>query len=292
MGDGGAAAGAYGFRLTGVPLGRSVEIDVPSHWPSLELATAPELAVRPATSVDADRAFLPFPAAGRGVIVERAARRAVFHGGPFAADELAHPYLSAAAAVMARWEGREVFHGGAFVGTDGTAVAVLGARNAGKSTLMAALAAAGDAVITDDLIVVDDGDVCAGPRAVDLRQAPSAALTDDGRLVASVARGGDRWRLAAPAGPSSVALGAFVFLRSRAPGATNRPVLISISARERLARIARARGYPELGGRPRTVLDLAALPAWTLEVPRAWAALAPAVELLRALPQSHVQVDP
>ncbi|GAB3935843.1 hypothetical protein GCM10027614_11390 [Micromonospora vulcania] len=77
---------------------------------------------------------------GRTLAVDRLRGTATFYGPPLTPDVLAHPYLAPVATTVNRWAGRETFHSGAFV-LDGRAWAVLGPRTAGKSSLLAALAA-------------------------------------------------------------------------------------------------------------------------------------------------------
>lgn len=275
--------GAYGLRFTGLPLGDAVAGGAPSDWPLVRLrATKERAGAAPGggAEIDASRAVIDLGDGLRRLVLDRAAASAVYQGPDLEVDELAHPYLGPTAAVFSRWAGREVFHGGAFVGRGGTAIAVLGARDAGKSTLLAALAARGVAVLADDLLVVDRGAVFAGPRTLDLRAAPGVELTDGGRLAVSRSRGGSRWRIGLPPAPSQLPLGGWVFLRGPSDALTCTPV----PATERLQRIASARGYAELPSDPHVVLDLAALPAWDLSFPRSWAALDAAVASVLSLP--------
>jgi hypothetical protein len=104
---------------------------------------------------------------------------------------LAHPPLSVTAAVAAWWEGLFAFHAGAFV-FNGGAWAVLGDREAGKSTFMALMAQLGADVLADDLVVVEDHQVFAGPRCLDLR--PSAAYRFGGEYLGFIGNR-KRWRL-------------------------------------------------------------------------------------------------
>ncbi|TQN37946.1 hypothetical protein FHU33_4619 [Blastococcus colisei] len=83
-------------------------------------------------------------------------------------EHLVHPFLSTSVAVMSRWQGRDAFHAGAVV-RDGGAWAVLGDKGQGKSSLLALLALRGAEVLSDDLVVLDDGKVHRGPRCIDLR---------------------------------------------------------------------------------------------------------------------------
>lgn len=272
------AVGAYGLRLTGVPLGSTVQPGAPGTWPVLDIAVAPHPPVRPEQRLDEGGAVIELLDGERTLVIDRAAGTAVYYGPPLETSVLAHPYLGPAASLVSRWRGREVFHGGAFVAPGGRAIAVLGSQEAGKSTLLAALAAQGVAVLGDDLVVVEGGRVFAGPRTIDLRAEPAPRLR--GHLTVSKARGGSRWRLALPPVAPDHELGGWVFLRAAdAPGVTVTPV----PAAERLARLAPVRGYRDLPSDPRGVLALAALPMWDVARPVTWDALDAAADALLGL---------
>lgn len=280
----------YGFAVSGSLLGDAVPGGALPEWPALHVVVAGSVGTvrRETSGVTGDRAVVPMADGERWLVADRAASSATFHGPPIEPAELAHPYLSPAAAIFSRWHGREVFHGGTFLTANGQAIAVLGRRDAGKSTLLAALAARGVPVLADDLIVVEQGQVFAGPRTIDLRAEPGPALTGNGVLPVERARSGSRWRVRLPGGRPTAPLGGWIFLAPPGPGAaadsvggaaaapTVEPVLPPLG----LSRIARSRGYPELESDPKVVLDLAALPAWELRVPRTWTALEAAVDVV------------
>ncbi|MEU7752722.1 hypothetical protein [Micromonospora sp. NPDC049171] len=254
--------GVYGLRVHG--------LDEASELPPAEGAALGWPAVRvgqldtpppPPVTLDGRRGTRIL-ADGRTLSVDRPRGTATFYGPPLAADVLAHPYLAPVATTVNRWAGRETFHSGAFV-LAGRAWALLGPRTAGKSSLLAALAARGVSILTDDILVVDGGDAFAGPRCVDLRRpVPGVALPT--RPV----RAGDLLRVRLPAIAPHVPLGGWLFLRwgdevtlTRLPGATL------------LARLASRRSFGQLPSDPGALLSLAALPAWELTRPRDWAAL-------------------
>ncbi|MCI4064849.1 hypothetical protein MRQ36_20675 [Micromonospora sp. R77] len=199
---------------------------------------------------------------GRHLAVDRRSGTATFHGPPLTPDLLAHPYLAAPAVVVNRWTGRETFHAGTFV-RHGRAFAVLGSRTAGKSSLLAALAARDVPVLADDVAVVHDGGVFAGPRCIDLRQ-PVPGLALPGRT----AREGSRTRVSLPPVATHVPLAGWIFL-SWGPG----PALARLPAADALGRLAAERSWPQLPSDPAVLLTLAALPAWELTRPREWGAL-------------------
>ncbi|MEH1101635.1 hypothetical protein [Micromonospora sp. CPCC 205561] len=199
---------------------------------------------------------------GRTLEVDRERGTATFHGPPLTPDVLAHPYLAPVATTFNRWAGRETFHSGAFVRA-GRAWAVVGPRTAGKSSLLAALAARDVPVVADDILVLDGADVFAGPRCVDLRQ-PVPGATLPTRAV----RSGERLRVGLPPIADRVPLGGWLFLGwglsvalDRVPG----PTLLS--------RLAALRSFGYLPSDPAALLTAAALPAWDLRRPRDWSAL-------------------
>lgn len=129
---------------------------------------------------------------GARLCVNADASRATFHATPRPDSvDLVHPWLAPAAARRSLALGRLTLHGGLVLCPEG-AVAVVGDREAGKSTLMAHAALAGMDVMSDDIIVWDQGVVYAGPRCVDLRPG-AAAYVGPERL--HMARGGTRHRL-------------------------------------------------------------------------------------------------
>lgn len=224
---------------------------------------------------------------GRLVAIDRRARTATFHGPPPTPDLLAHPCLAPVATAFNRWAGRESFHAGAFV-AGGRAWILLGGRTAGKSSLLAALAARGVPVLTDDVVMVDDAGVYAGPRCVDLRQAvPGLALRT--RPV----RDGTRLRATLPAIADPCPLGGWIFLNwtdplepareTVAPGAAPAPRLTPIGASQLLGRLAARRTWPGLSSDPAVLLALAARPAWDLVRSWDWTALEPTCQLLESV---------
>jgi hypothetical protein len=218
--------------------------------------------------IDTERAVLDLPE-DRQLLLHRREGTATFTGPPLSDDELVHPYLGAAASVFNRWAGHEVYHAGAFV-SGGQAWAVVGGREAGKSSLLAALAAGGLPVLADDLVVTNGHQVFCGPRMIDLRQ-PLPSMTEP----MTRARGASRWRLSLAPLPASVPLGGWIYLQWCAEVAMC-PVPPSIL----LGRLAARRAWPALPSDPETLLALAARPGWDLGRPADWARMDEAVDLL------------
>ncbi|WP_406069826.1 hypothetical protein [Micromonospora sp. NBC_01638] len=256
------ARSAYGLHIRG--LDEVAELPAAAHLaPGSRPVTVRQRhtsAPQPA-ALDADRMVRQLTD-GRTLALERRSGDATFYGPPLAADVLAHPYLAPVAVVVNRWAGRETFHAGAFAHT-GRAWVVLGARTAGKSTLLAALAAREVPVLADDIVVCDGDDVLAGPRCVDLREpVPSLALPT--REV----RDATRLRVTLPAIVPRLPLGGWIFLRWG-----DGPALTPIGPAELLARLAARRSLPELPSDPAALLTLAGRPGYDLTRPRDWAAL-------------------
>ena len=225
--------------------------------------------------VDDERAELRLRSGGR-VLIERRRGRVRFQvPHPLRPDELVHPYLAPAAAVIGRWMGRESVHAGAFA-VEGRALAVVGTRGAGKSSTLAWLALGGHQVLCDDLLVVDGRATFPGPRSIDLREDAAARLGAGEAVGVTGAR--ERWRVRlAPAGDRPV-LGGFVFL-SWGDSVQVR----ALRATERLERIVPERALRLEPARPDALLDLASLPAWEISRPRRWASLREAGERLLEL---------
>jgi hypothetical protein len=196
---------------------------------------------------------------GRWLQLDRARSTAVYSGLPLSPDQLAHPYIGPLATVFNRWVGREVFHAGAFVADD-RAWVVVGQREAGKSSLLAAVADGGAAVLADDLSVTDGDHVFAGPRCLDLRRRPPGMHSPVVR-----ARDDTRWRLLLPHEPASCRVGGWLFLR------WGEELSLTVLPPSRLLRgLARHRLRTHLQSDPSILLALANRPAWVVTRPRSW----------------------
>jgi len=236
-----------------------------------------------AYEIDGERSVRSLPE-GRCLRLERAAGRATFFGPPLSPDLLAHPYLGPVAVAFNRWAGRDVFHAAAFVAA-GRAWILAGPRTAGKSTLTAALAAAGVPILADDLVVTDGTRVYAGPRSVDLRRPwPAGAVTGSVPAVRP-SRLGTRWRMALPATSPWWPLGGWFFLHW-----ADRPALEAVGLSQLLGLLAARRNLRQLPSDPTRILSLASRPAWDLRRRRDWAALPDTVDGL--LQAAHRAADP
>jgi hypothetical protein len=179
--------------------------------------------------------------------------------------ELLHPYLAPAAALVWQWAGQEALHGGAVKVAAGV-VLVFGAKEAGKSTLLAWLARElGLPVLADDLAVIENGSVLAGPRSIDLREPVDAETSGRGGVAV---RGGARTRVHLPPAELSAPVAGSVLLRW-----DSRVAIEAVPPAERIALLAAQRTYPPLLGDPTALLELASHPMFLLTRPRGLAGL-------------------
>ncbi len=270
-----APAGCYGLALRGQVVDLAAGMLGPPlpDWPVVELEWTSPLPDPPANTVfSPGRAIVPLLSGGH-VVLDRQERLARFHK-PYPPNgyEVAHPCLSPVGLVFARWDGRVPLHAGAVVVGD-RAWGVLGDREAGKSTTLAHLAVAGYDVLSDDLLVIDDGKACAGPRTLDLRPGTARRLQGRERLVE--VRQGERQRMFLRPAPPAVPLGGLFVL-----GVGDEVSLESVAPVERLGTLQphlmlRAVGLPASG-----LLNLISLPMWRLNRSRAWADLPRFIERL------------
>lgn len=196
----GAGAVAYGLEFRGLPA-RTQALFSPAggtQHPVVGVAVHDRKAVDATGADDVvvnnERATLRL-AEGRLGVERRPALGVTYElAGGLTPEALVHPYLAFPAAVINGWLGRTTLHAGALT-VAGRAVAILGSKESGKSTTMAAAAAAGLEVMADDLLVLDGTSALVGPRAVDLRS--EAAARFGGRPLGRVGAR-DRWRIDLP----------------------------------------------------------------------------------------------
>jgi hypothetical protein len=265
--------GAYGLRLTGTIDPELLNSPVPDGWPAVEIAYRQG---RDDAEVTLDEKTASYPCGDAGsVVADRASSTVtVTAPEPVPADELTHPYLAWCASAYARWLGREAFHAGGVVAGDGV-WAVTGDRGHGKSTLLAAAAASGMGVVSDDLLVIDGTTAYAGPRCVDLRD-EAAAYLGVGAAISSAGR--ERHRVRLPTVPAEAPLRGWVMLSWG-----DEHSLVPVRPAEGLVRLGRQRMSQLHEVRPEGLLDLAAMPIWELRRPRALGELGRSLELLAGL---------
>ncbi|WP_432499727.1 hypothetical protein [Kineococcus gynurae] len=233
--------------------------------------------------VGPEQARHPLADGGWAVVDRRSATTTLWTPRPVRDAEVVHPYLASTAVVVAHWQGRLALHAGAVllsVGSTGAVVAVLGARDAGKSTTTWALRQAGCPLVTDDVLVLDPHGhrVWPGPGCVDLR-AGAAGHFEVGEALGVVGRR-ERWRVAAGDGE----LPARLHLAAVVEPVWGEPAVEDVPVPERLALLAGALALRVAPADPGALLRLLALPFLRWRRPRDFTALPAAVtDLLGAL---------
>ena len=258
-------AGAYGLTVAGLPAAAA--------WMQPPMNGAPRMDIRvevgptddSPSRVDRDSADLHL-VGGVRLRSHRGHETAVFRSSVRPPDtDLLHPYLGAAAALRWRWSGHEVLHAGAFVSAAG-AVLVLGDKEAGKSTTLAWLASVqGVTIMSDDLAVLRENWVMAGPRALDLRPGVGAR---PGELEAAAADGEwvrHRQRLRLHLGPAPAELPVAGLVRLEWGPSVE---VVAVPFSERLSLLGAQRSFPGLDTDPVAVLDLGTVPMVRLRRPR------------------------
>ncbi len=273
-----AATGAYGLRLTGIAAVQRLLQNVPESWPTLHVDRTSGVARSSHDTISGERAVILLRNGGE-VVIDRNPLRAVFRVPRELGDEeLVHPYLAPVAAVVAWWLGRESLHAASFV-VDSGAWALLGERESGKSSTLAAIGRAGYDLLADDVLVVDGRTVYAGPRTLDLRL-DAARQLDTGAAI-GVAGARERWRMNLEPVAHQAELCGLVFLEW---GETSE--LVPLAAADRLQRVAASRAL-RIPPDPQRLLQLAGVPSWLLRRPRVWESLPQAVESLERLVSSR-----
>jgi hypothetical protein len=268
------ADGAWGLRFPGLAEpGLPLNV-APADWPEVSVDVC--LRESPEHRVDwtSERACHPL-LGGHQIEIEREPLAVtLILARPTALECVIAPHLTSAASTIATWSRRSAIHGGAFVHA-GKAWVLLGDKDYGKSTTLGWLAASGVPIVTDDLVVYDDGLVMAGPRCVDLRPEPARQL-HAGRGLGVVGTR-ERWRIDVPPCPASCPLGGWIFLEWGADVALER-----LPGIERMSRLARHRALAVPWEDPVALLDLATLPAFVWRRPKGWRTLEAAAARLLA----------
>lgn len=257
-----ARPGAYGLHLPALAAAGDLLVEAPKHWDDwhIELATG---SGRPAEFVDDRRARLICQPSG-WVDIDRASRTSTLHlpRRP-ATHEIAQPRLGMSAAIAAHWCGNYSFHAGVFVAA-GAAWGVLGAKGAGKSSLMATLALMGVPVLADDALILDgDGQALAGPRCIDLRKQTANEL-GVGESIGVVGTR-ERFRMRLDPVPCEVPLAGFISL------GWGRDAFTAVPPGERVGTLAKsfALRLPERNEHAHvTLMDLLALRMMRFRRPR------------------------
>jgi hypothetical protein len=273
-----AENGAYGFSIAGLDAPGGLLGPADPRWPRLEIVRAvgePDgAAEEPGTVRVTERTAAIWIGDGGRVDVDRDAMTVTFRTRERLEDRLiVHPYLGLPASIASNWLGRQVLHGGGFATGDG-AWALLGDKEAGKSSTLGWLARRGLEILSDDILVVEDGVLFAGPRCVDLRPEAAAILggEDVGMLGNRV-----RWRVLPGEARSAVPLAGVVHLEWG-----EHVEVESLDAAERLAGLIRNSVIRPAHRDAAALLELASLPTFRLTRPRDLAALDTSGESLLA----------
>jgi hypothetical protein len=203
---------------------------------------------------------------GSSIFIERDPPTITFHlPDPPVPDALIHPLGTVPLAILGRWRGDVTLHAGAFATAAG-AWAIVGHREAGKSTMLASLAQRGVRLLADDLLAVLDGLVWPGPACVDLR--PDAASRFAAARDIGIVSGRRRFRLSTASETRRLPLrGIFVLAWHDETGVRVEP----LSVEERLRLLYELEYVAMVGpADPRVLMELVDVPAWRIIRPRDW----------------------
>ncbi len=264
--------GAYGLRLENVERARPLLVQACPAWPRLGIYRKLATGEAEHESLSDQAALLKLQSGGEITIDRRRGKATFVLPYRVRTAELVHPLLAPVAAVMAYWLGRESFHASGFVAGGGV-WGLVGERGSGKSTTVARLALEGIAIACDDLLVVEDSAVFAGPRSVDLRREAAERLGTGEPLGVVGAR--ERWRLRVGPVPNRLRLAGWIFLTWG-----ERVQAVQLGPAERLARFHANRAVNVPPRDPATLLDLAAFPSWEVSRPEGWDSLPGVIECL------------
>jgi hypothetical protein len=272
--EAGSAPGAYGLRLAGLESLQPQLIPAPETWPRVTVSRSVLMtSVRSEPPVDHSRLDAGGPVTLHGVRLGRNPLAAHFDNNASHDDAaMIHPGLATVAAVINRWLDRDVFHAGAFC-RNGGAWALLGAKEAGKSSLLGMLAAGGHGVVTDDVLVLEHGWAMAGPRCIDLR-AGAAQRLGVGTDIGLVGRR-HRWRMAAPPISAMLPLRGWIL-----PVWGDAIKAHPLPARQRLGLLHANLAITRAPLAPLRMLELCRLPFLALHRPRRWESARDAMDTL------------
>ena len=265
--------GAYGLKVQGISDRMRAHLGSAGRaWPSILLKAGTSDSTAEDVTFTDERARVPIPGGGE-IVVERSplVGEVSLPSRPQDA-ELLHPYLGYVGVMAARWLGRDCVHGGAFV-LDGGAWACVGQRGTGKSSLLGWLAGDGFDIVCDDVLIVREQSLFAGPRFVDLR-ADAAERLGGGEALGMVGAR-ERWRVPLPPTRPELPLRGWIFLDWGAEAIVERvgPAETMMQIKEQLSLFTTPRD-------PVALLDLAALPAWRFSRTRDWQSMPTAVRTL------------
>ena len=250
--------GAYGLRLVGIPHALSLPVADPG-WETWELVAA---RVMPAHSALDVRHISGQP--GHHLAFDWDRRQVqLVSPVPLLPEALIHPWFTTIAALVAARRGRDTFHAGGVV-VEGRVWALLGPKEAGKTSSCLALAHRGFLSTGDDLVVVDGTHALTGSATFDLRET-AAAHFGIGTLL-ELLPNRPRWRVALPAAPlPSYPLAGFI-----EPVWSDRTGVHRVPLFEALSVLSKNMYVTTVAGREQRMLDLATVPVLRWARPRSW----------------------
>jgi hypothetical protein len=269
------ALGVYGYRVEGLDAAADLLQPVPAGDRRLviKMESGPPATGRAEVSDRAAR----IPLVGGALLELERGSRSVRLQTPseLPPGDVVHPWLVPAVSVFASWDGLAVVHAGVVV-KDSKALVVVGAREAGKSSLMAHFALRGDVeVYADDLMVTDGRRTWPGPRCLDLRTGSLGLVGAAERTTSS--RAGERHRMVLPPTSPEAVLCSVALL-----GWSDDLHLERVSASTLIREVVPEATHGTATGDG--LLPLLGLSAWRLQRPRDWARMSDAAEqLIRTL---------
>lgn len=256
--------GQYGLRLRGLDGVEALLRPTRPTWPVLTVRATVGTRTLTVDDVGEDRATYRLERADGDVHLDRDSLTATFvMTAEHPAEAYLHPFLSLTTAIVSRWLDRDALHAGAFR-TGRGAWGVLGAREAGKSTALAALHSRGVPVLADDVVVVDGGEVLPGPACLDLR-APAAQRLGIGEPI-GVVGARERWRVRLDPDVAPGPLAGWVL-----PEWGDEHRVEVLPPRDRVAVLMANLALSRVPRRPERVMDLAGVPVVRWVRPRDWA---------------------
>jgi hypothetical protein len=271
-----ATPGAYGLAID-FPVLPGMFVDAPASWPTWRFAYDVETQ-QPARAEEwSDTGAVLHVVPAGLAFVNRTLRTTRFSlPEAVSVDAFAHPHLASTAVAAGQWSGSATFHAGCFVHNGGV-WAVLGGKEAGKSSTIAWLHTAGFGILADDLLVASEGIALAGPRCLDLREG-AAEHFGIGRYLGEIGNR-TRWRVTLPMVEAELPLAGWISL------AWGDDVSVrKLDGPRQFTRLVANRAFLATESRPESWLGLLGLPMYELTRPRHWASLDNAMaELLAVL---------
>lgn len=264
--------GAWGLRFPALANGSVPLVPAPEDWPLVDVRVTVEPVAETRSGFGDRRAQYALLGGHRIEIEREPLSVALALKASTAAECIVQPHMSSAASTISIWHGRQPLHAGAFL-FEGGAWVLLGGKGFGKSSTLGWLATHGHTIVTDDLLIYEDGAVFAGPRCIDLRLEAAQRL-GAGRDLGIIGTR-ERWRIDLGPCPAVAPLRGWIFL-DWAPELR----IERLSATERLERLAHHRALALPWSDPAVLLELSSYPAYAWRRPNGWSSIDAAVPVL------------